>query len=91
MRFWDSSAIVPLLVEETCSRPNANLPRMRPILTSPWWDTEVESASALAGVEREGQLTSSAVGEALRRLERFAAAWREVQPIAPVEVIAPGS
>jgi uncharacterized protein len=83
MRFWDSSAIVPLLVEETSSDGARAAYAADPDVVV-WWGTEVECASALARVEREGRITPAAVGEALRRMERLAAAWREVQPVAPV-------
>ncbi len=87
MRFWDSSAVVPLLVAEPLSAA-----AMRALEEDPevvvWWATEAECVSALARLEREGSLASAAVGQGLRRLEGLARAWREVQPVAAVRTIA---
>ena len=55
MRFWDSSAIVPLLVKEETSDFLLDLiqsDRDKVI----WWGTETECLSALAHREREGGL-----------------------------------
>jgi uncharacterized protein len=45
MRFWDASAIVPLLVSETSSRALQALVKQDPIMLV-WWGSEVECASA---------------------------------------------
>jgi predicted nucleic acid-binding protein len=80
MRFWDSSAIVPLLVEERASRlARVELDR-DPVIIA-WWGTPVECVSALTRLEREGALASTGVAEALTRLDSVAAAWQEVQPV----------
>ena len=78
MRFWDSSAVVPLLAEEEASA--ALLARLRedPQLAV-WWSTPVECASALARLEREGA-PADRVAEAFRRLDDLARAWTEVEP-----------
>jgi predicted nucleic acid-binding protein len=79
MRFWDSSAIVPLLVDEASS--DAVLAEyLRDPDVVAWWATEVECVSALARLEREGALEPSAMTEALARLGALAPSWQEVQP-----------
>ncbi len=45
-----------------------------------WWATEVECASALSRLEREGALTDRAMATALDRLDQLAESWNEVQP-----------
>jgi predicted nucleic acid-binding protein len=45
-----------------------------------WWTTEVECASAIARLEREGALEPSAANEAYDRLKRLADGWHEVDP-----------
>ena len=45
-----------------------------------WWGTDVECASALARLEREGGLDPSDVRRALRRLSELRRAWYEVLP-----------
>lgn len=83
MRFWDSSALVPTLVNETASAGVlAELERDPAIIA--WWATEAECVSALCRLERDGSLPAGAIGEALRRLAALAAAWQEVQPISLV-------
>jgi len=49
-----------------------------------WWATEAECVSALARLERDGNLTSSSMTDGLRRLEGLARSWREVQPVTAV-------
>lgn len=86
MRFWDSSAVVPLLVSE--DRTDAALARLRddPELAV-WWGTPVECASAIARLEREGA-ESAPVAEAFARLDALARAWTEVEPHDEVRQVA---
>ena len=83
MRFWDSSAIVPLLVAESFSTEVMAEYESDPEAIV-WWATEVECVSALARLERDGSLDGPATVDALERLRGLAGAWREVQPIARV-------
>jgi predicted nucleic acid-binding protein len=87
MRFWDTSAIVPLLVDETATTATLAEYRQDPE-QAVWWATEVECVSALARLERDGHLDSSAVRDALERLGWLAAAWLEVQPVDRVRRVA---
>ena len=43
-----------------------------------WWATEIECASALARLEREGALDEPAATLAFDRLRQFAAGWHEI-------------
>lgn len=79
MRFWDTSAVVPLLVEEPTSRAVRAAFRRDPDVAA-WWATEVECVSALTRLEREGLLSEDQLGDAMGRLDELAAAWQEVQP-----------
>ena len=45
-----------------------------------WWATEVECASAIARLERDGALDPPAAIEAFDRLKRLADGWHEVDP-----------
>lgn len=87
MRFWDSSALVPLLVQERLSGEMGALYAEDPEVLV-WWSTSVECVSALARLEREGSLASNGMAAALERLDAIAAAWREVLPIADARRIA---
>ena len=87
MRFWDSSAIVPLLVAEPTTRATQRDHRDDPELMV-WWASVVECASAVARLEREGRLAATDVRISLDRLDALAREWREVQPTEPVRRVA---
>lgn len=79
MKFWDASAIVPLLVVETSSQ------RLQSILAQDsamfvWWGSAIECVSALARRERDGALDPPATTLALERLRQLADAWHEIDP-----------
>lgn len=80
MKFWDSSAIVPLLVGESSSAAVLSEYERDPEVLV-WWATEAECVSALARLEREANLDAPSMNLALRRLDALARAWREIQPI----------
>ena len=80
MRYWDTSAIVPLLADEAASEGVAREYERDPDMVV-WWSTVIECASAIARREREGGLRPREVSEAFGRLEALELAWREVQPI----------
>lgn len=75
MRFWDTSAIVPLLLSEAATPAVKDIYRADPGMVV-WWGTGTECASAIARVERAGQ----PVAEAFTRLDELGGAWLEVQP-----------
>lgn len=79
MRIWDSSAIVPLLVEEPSTAFVLDLYRKDPVIIA-WWGAEIECASALARVERDGGMGADTAAKALNRLKALKTAWNEVQP-----------
>ncbi len=83
MRYWDSSAVVPLLVSEQSSPAMLEAVEADPQLVV-WWASEVECISAITRREREGALDASDVAAATDRLDALAAAWRQVEPIALV-------
>lgn len=87
MRFWDSSAIVPLLVEEQLSPSiGAAYGRDPEIVAS--WGTSIECASAIARREREGHIDGATTAAAIERLDALGAAWLEIQPSAPLRRLA---
>jgi predicted nucleic acid-binding protein len=81
VRFWDTSAIVPLLVPGPRTATLEASFRDDPAVAV-WWGTSVECASAIARLEREGRLGPT---DARVALELFAAAaWTEVPPVGRV-------
>jgi uncharacterized protein len=83
LRFWDSSAIIPLTVTEASTDAMRATAEEDPVMCV-WWATEVECVSALARLEREGALTDTATTVALERLDLLADSWNEVQPVVAV-------
>lgn len=70
MRYWDTSALAPLFVEQERSD------ELRSWLVEDsdvvmWTLTEVELRSALTRLGREGRLSSKEVQDASRRVEEF--------------------
>lgn len=64
MRFWDSSALIPLFVLEPHSQAMRALAESDPHMAV-WWATPVECASALHRLRREGAFSASAAAQVL--------------------------
>ena len=79
MRFWDASAIVPLVLAEPTTKAVQAVAAKDPVMLV-WWATEVECASALTRLEREGALDEPAMTQAMARLAQLASGWHEVDP-----------
>jgi len=79
MRFWDSSAIIPLCLKEKASEAVKGLMKDDENIVV-WWTTYIECLSALSRRQREGVLTSGDAAKARSVLSALAAAWSEVQP-----------
>lgn len=79
MRFWDASAIIPLLVSETSSRALQALAKQDSTVLV-WWGSEVECASALARIERDGALDPREAARVFERLRQLSGAWQEIEP-----------
>lgn len=79
MRFWDSSAIIPLCVKEPASEGVKNLAKTDEDIVV-WWTTRVECISAMARRRREGMLPIPAQRQARAALTALAGEWSEIQP-----------
>ena len=79
MRFWDASAIVPLLVSETSTRSVQALAKQDSTMLV-WWGSEVECASALARIERDGALEPRDAARVFERLRQLSGGWQEIEP-----------
>ena len=79
MKFWDSSALVPLLVDQATSGSLEGLFRYDADIAV-WWATPVECASALARAPREKKFSSSDVQRAYGLLDLLLRGAYEVQP-----------
>jgi uncharacterized protein len=77
VKFWDASAIAPLLVaEESTRRLQALAAKDAAMLGG----SAVECISALARLERNSALNARAMTLALQRLGQLTAGWHEVDP-----------
>ena len=74
-----ASEIVPLLMTEASTKQVQALASKDPAMLV-WWGTEVECASAIVRLERDGTLDEPVVTQAFARLKQLAAGWHEVDP-----------
>lgn len=86
MRFWDSSAIVPLLIRQTQTKT------LRSILDEDeamvvWWMSHTECASAFARMRREQAIDADAESQVLRLLRELSDSWHEVRPTDAVRAL----
>ena len=83
MKFWDSSAIVPLLYPQPASPAMVAL-RDADEKFLVWAWTPVECLSALRRLERERRLDAAALRDGRRKLAAMRTAWNEVGDLAAV-------
>jgi predicted nucleic acid-binding protein len=79
VKFWDASAIVPLLVKEVTTSSLQALARRDSDMLA-WWGSQVECASAVARLERDALLDRKGAALAFDRLSRLADGWHEIEP-----------
>lgn len=79
MRFWDSSALLPLVVKEAESEAMSRLFAEDGEIAV-WWGTPTECWSALARREREADWPSATTDEALANLQKVMVRAHEVLP-----------
>lgn len=79
MSFWDSSAVIPLVVTEPASGPMRKLLQEDGVPTV-WWGSLVECWSALERRASERRLDARGQRLAGRLLHTMSEAWHEVQP-----------
>ena len=83
MRYWDSSALVALHVEQTATDRVRELFRSDPqILT--WTLSEIEIRSGLMRLGREGALAPDDLQDAIIRVDEF---WQGVHVVSLVEAV----
>jgi len=83
VKFWDSSAIVPLCLKEQMSETVKRLIKADEDIVV-WWVTRVECLSALSRRRREGVLGNNSELKAKTLLSALSEEWSEVQPSEPV-------
>jgi predicted nucleic acid-binding protein len=83
VRFWDSSALVPLVLEEAASAGCRRALRADPGMAV-WALTRTEVVSAIRRRERDADLNAAGAVAALARLDARSDRWTEVNAIEPV-------
>ena len=79
MRFWDSSALISLLIDEPVHAAlMVRLDEDPQLLV--WWGTSVEMVSALARREREGSVSPTDLERAYSSVRLLSRAWHEILP-----------
>lgn len=71
---------MPLLVHEPVTPAVQRLYARDPQMLV-WWAGEIECVSAIARMERAGDLSAKSAEQALSRLDVLAAAWHEIAPL----------
>ncbi|HEY5085954.1 MAG TPA: type II toxin-antitoxin system VapC family toxin [Gemmatimonadaceae bacterium] len=79
MRFWDSSALVTLVLDQPRTAEARDLHAQDTELVV-WWASSIECASAIARLHRDGQLTITEEAQGRALLTTLRASWFEVQP-----------
>lgn len=85
MRYWDTSALVPLVVDQGPFSALRALSQTDPDVWT-WWGSEVECASALSRLEREQDRATR--GQPFARLAKLAADWWFIPPDAELKAAA---
>ena len=80
MSFWDSSALLPLSVDEPASTLMQQISQTHGVGVV-WWGSLVECHSAFERRTRAGQWTLPEKRQALRILHQLAGDWSEIQPV----------
>lgn len=86
MIFWDSSALVALLVNEADSELRCEQLENDPALAA-WWGTPIECESAIQHRIRDGSLSAAGARLARERLDQLSGAWHEVPPLVAVRTL----
>ena len=79
MRFWDSSAIIPLCLNEPRSTHLKKLAEGDRSLVV-WWTALMECYSSFARLRREGIFSRSEEDQARRFAVQLLAEWTEMEP-----------
>jgi len=76
--FWDSSALVPLCVQEAATHSAESY--LRKVVPVVWWGSAVEIHSVICRLHREKEITDQGKQGAIARLELLSRGWKEILP-----------
>jgi predicted nucleic acid-binding protein len=87
VKFWDSSALVPLILREaTSDRAQAALAADTALAV--WWGSPVECLAAVARAERDQRLDAAAMSDAAAALRLLRSGWSEIDATTRLREIA---
>jgi predicted nucleic acid-binding protein len=84
--FWDSSALVPLCLQQRFSPSVQKLIAKYDVVA--WWATPVEARSAFARELRAGTLSPLEYQQALQKFAVIREGWHEIQPAEELRQVA---
>ena len=87
MRFWDTSALVPLFVGEASSDAVLQLYRADPVIVVAW-TTVIECVSACVRRHRARQISDREAAAILARLRELRGQWNVAEPTVEVRATA---
>jgi len=79
VKYWDTSGLVPLLLEQEVTPEVAELLSEDPEIAA-WWGTPIECSSAAARLRREERISVDEEERVLELLDTLRASWLEIQP-----------
>jgi predicted nucleic acid-binding protein len=87
MKFWDSSALIQLFVEQDHSEILRKIAKEDPDIVV-WWGTIIECKSAIARLRRECIVTVDEEEEIRSKLKTASSCWIEIMPGEQVRQVA---
>jgi predicted nucleic acid-binding protein len=79
VKFWDSSALLPLCISEPRSATIRHIAQQDEAMAV-WWATVLECQSAVARLRREGSLSAGDEDQVREDLVELQQAWTEMEP-----------
>lgn len=79
MRFWDTSALVPLLIRQDATEEVGDLLTRDPEIVA-WWGTPLECVSGVARLRREERIAIEEEEQVLELLGKLQKSWLEILP-----------
>jgi predicted nucleic acid-binding protein len=79
LKFWDTSAIIPLCIEEQATKIVKDISEKDGAIVV-WWGSIVECHSAFGRLRRDGFLNPAEETEVLAILWQLAGVWTEIEP-----------
>jgi len=77
--FWDSSAIIPLCVDELRTKVIKNIVKKDDSMVA-WWGSPVECFSAFARLRRDNFLSASEEDRVRQLIHMLSTSWTQIEP-----------